>query len=134
MHYLLDTDICSYILKQRTPSLVRRFRQVGASRIAVSVVTYAELRYGLARHTAISAEKMDAFQFFMEEIQAMPWDIMAANHYATLRASLESAGTPLDAMDIMIAAHALALNATLVSNNTRHFKRIAHLKLENWMN
>lgn len=130
--WLLDTNICSYVLRQRPPSVLQRFNAVGADQLAISSVVLAELLYGCARHPQgerIRGEVDD----FVSRLAVLPWDAAAAVAYGDLRAHLERQGTPVGAMDLMIAAHALSLDATLVSNITRHFARIPSLKLEDWV-
>lgn len=130
--WLLDTNICSYVLRQRPPSVLQHFNAVGADQLAISSVVLAELRDGCARHPQgerIRGEVDD----FVSRLAVLPWDTAAAVAYGDLRAQLERQGTPVGAMDLMIAAQALSLDATLVSNNTRHFARIPSLKLEDWV-
>jgi tRNA(fMet)-specific endonuclease VapC len=131
MRYMLDTNICSYILKNRPQSVKARFDQVGTSALAISTVVLAELYYGAARHPrgiAIRREIGD----FVSRLSVIPWDETAANHYGAIRAALEKSGTPLGAMDLMIAAHARSQGATLVSNNIQHFEKVPGLLIENW--
>lgn len=131
MLYMLDTNICSYILKNHPASVKAHFDEVGSDALAISAVVLAELFYGAARHQkgiAIRREIDD----FSSRLSVIPWDETAADHYGAIRAALEKNGTPIGAMDMMIAAHARSLGATLVSNNTRHFEKVPGLSIANW--
>ncbi len=131
MHYMLDTNICSYVLRSRPPSVRERFDEAGPGALAVSTVVLAELLYGAERHpkaAVISREIRD----LVSRLDVIPWDEGAAEHYGSLRAALEKRGRPLDAMDLMIAAHARSRGATLVSNDVRHFRKVEGLLVANW--
>jgi tRNA(fMet)-specific endonuclease VapC len=132
MLYLLDTDIVSYALKARTPAVENKLKSVPTSQLAVSVVTQAELLYGLkilpANHPFHAAVRK-----WLRITPVLAWEPEAGEFYAEIRHQLTSTGQPIGELDMMIAAHALALGATLVTNNTRHYERIqAPLLLENW--
>ena len=132
MRYLLDTNICSYILKNRPLSVKQKFDEVGAEQLCISSVVLAELYYGAARHpkSVIIRKEIDDFA---SRLLVVAWDEQAANHYGTIRAALEKVGTPVGAMDMLIAAHARSMGATLVTNNLREFERIEGLVLQNWV-
>lgn len=132
LRYLLDTNICIYIAKQRPPSVAQRFAKLPAGSVAMSLITFGELRYGAEK----SRQRGEALAT-LESLQALipviaPDDAVGAS-YAAIRAQLERAGTPIGNNDLWIAAHALALGVTLVSNNTREFARVPKLKLANWV-
>lgn len=129
MRYLLDTDICSYIIKKR-PAVLRHFERTQQREVAISAVTAAELFYGAAR--ASGAQYQEAVRIFTRYITVLDWPKSAVEHYGALRARLEEKGAVIGEMDMMIAAHALAIKCVLVTNNTRHFARIEDLILENW--
>jgi tRNA(fMet)-specific endonuclease VapC len=132
MRYMLDTNICSYVLRSRPQSVKVRFDEAGPGALAVSTVVLAELLYGAERHpnaAAISREIRD----LVSRLDVIPWDEGAAEHYGSLRAALEKKGRPLDAMDLMIAAHARSRGATLVSNDVRHFRKVEGLLVANWV-
>lgn len=132
MLYLLDTDIASYIINSRSPLAASRFDTIPPSQLAVSAVTKAELLYGMRRVPA-HHRLQTAIPDFLRIIRVLAWEPEAAEYYADVRHQLTSIGQLIGEMDMMIASHALALGATLVSNNTRHYKRIqAPLLLENW--
>lgn len=132
MMWMLDTNICSYAMRRHPIKVKAQFDRVGAENLAISTLVFAELLFGAVRHPAradaIQADIMD----FASRLSVMPWSQAAALHYAHLRKTLEGKGTPIGNMDLLIAAHALAEDATLVSNNTREFERVPGLKLENW--
>jgi tRNA(fMet)-specific endonuclease VapC len=132
MRYLLDTNICSYVLRSRPPSVKERFDEAGDGALAISTVVLAELLYGAARHphaVAIRREIAD----LVSRLAVLPWDEAAAEDYGVLRASLEQAGTPLGAIDMMIVAHARSAGLTLVSNDVRRFDRVEGLSVANWV-
>lgn len=131
MLYLLDTDTCSYAMRGTSGALDARLASAKPNEIAISAVTRAEMVFGLEKRgnpRALSRLVHD----FLGRIAVMPWDAAAADHFARLRAALERSGTPIDVMDTMIAGHALALKATLVTNNSKHFQKVAKLEVENW--
>lgn len=132
MRYLLDTNICSYILKSRPASVKAKFDQVGSEHLCISAIVLAELYYGAARHpkSVIIRKEIDDF---VSRLVVVPWDEQAANHYGAIRATLEKAGTPIGAMDMLIAAHARSMGATLVTNNLREFVRITGLVVQDWV-
>jgi tRNA(fMet)-specific endonuclease VapC len=131
MHYLLDTNICSYILKNHPQAVKRHFEQAGSGTICISSIVLAELYYGAARHPKglVIRREIDDF---VARLTILPWDEKAADHYGLIRASLEKSGTPIGAMDMLIAAHARSSRATLVTNNLREFVRVPDLKITNW--
>ena len=132
MLYLLDTNICSYILKQRPASVKSRFDEVGPEHLGLSTVVLAELYYGAARHPQGATIRRD-IDDFVSRLTLYHWDEIAADHYGTIRTVLEKNGTPIGAMDMMIAAHARSLEATLVSNNARHFRQVPDLQWVDWV-
>lgn len=130
--YMLDTNICSYILKKRPVSVLKKFNEVGPENLSISAIVLAELCYGASRHPY--GDKIQAdINDFAYRLSVISWSDQAARYYRDTRATLERAGKPVGNMDLMIAAHALSLDATLVTNNMRHFNPIPHLRLENWI-
>jgi len=130
MIYLLDTDICSYVMKEYPIEVLQKFDTVNAEQLCTSAITKAELLYG--------AEKLQSKRLtqlvnrFLQRVRVMPWPEKAALIYARKRSELERVGTPIGNMDLLIAAHAMAINATVVTNNTRHFSKVPDLSFENW--
>src|SRR6185437_2854202 len=125
--YLLDTNTASYAIKGNVPSVRQRLQKCAPSEVAISVITEAELRFGVLR---LSGAKRLAFvvEEFLRFIDIRAWDSEAAESYARLRASIERAGRPMGNLDLMIAAHSLALGTTLVSSD-HVFGRLKDLKL-----
>lgn len=128
--YMLDTNICIYVINARPPSVLERFRRERLGSIGISSVTAAELAFGVAKSG--SARNREALEMFLAPLEVLPFDASAIWHYGDLRAALERRGEPIGALDTMIAAHAMASNTILVTNNTREFARVAGLRLENW--
>lgn len=129
--YLLDTDICIYIAKHHPPDLRRRFEQAKPGELAMSVITYGELRHG-AEKSHWRDKALATLATLTDAITILDLPAQAGAHYGTIRASLGKVGTPIGANDLWIAAHALAEDLTLVTNNGREFKRIDGLRVENW--
>ena len=130
--YLLDTNICIYIAKQRPPSVAKRFAKLAAGSVGMSLITFGELRYG-AEKSNQRAQAIDTLSRLVELIPVLTPDETVGEHYGQIRAHLEGVGTPIGNNDLWIAAHALSLRVPLVSNNTREFERVPKLKLENWV-
>jgi tRNA(fMet)-specific endonuclease VapC len=131
MTYLLDTDICIYIMRQRPRQVFERFRQEGVGRVGISSISVAELSYGVAKSQR-AAQNARVLDEFLYPLTVHAFDKPAAHAYGRLRALLERQGSSIGSHDLFIAAHALSLKATLVSNNISEFGRIPGLKLENW--
>ena len=129
--YMLDTNIASAAIRG-TPRLDERLLWMDPSQWCVSAVTRAEMRYGIALKPGARrlAEMVEAFLRFTTTV---PWDEAAADAHGRLRVQLRQRGTPIGTFDEMIAAHAVALDAVLVTDNTRHFELVDGLKLENWI-
>ena len=128
MRYLLDTNICIYVIKRRPPQVLARFQRYAVGDIGLSTVTLAELEYGAAK-SQFPARNQAAFTLPLE---VLPFDAPAAAAYGPIRATLERQGTPIGAMDLLIAAHARSLGVILVTNNVREFGRVPGLQIENW--
>jgi tRNA(fMet)-specific endonuclease VapC len=128
---MLDTCICSYILKNRPRSVQIRFARLEPDALCISAVTLAELYYGAARHPKGEAIRKE-IDDFAARLSIMPWDEVAADHYGSIRTVLEKKGTPIGAMDMLIAAHARSIKAVLVTNDVRHFTKVPGLKVEDW--
>lgn len=130
--YMLDTNICIYIIKKRPPAVLRRFEEIREDMICISVITLAELQYGVERSSSKKLNQ-DILDEFVSRLNILSWTEDAARQYGKIRQNLEEQGTPIGNMDMMIASHALSQKCTLVTNNTKEFKRISDLKLENWV-
>lgn len=131
IRYLLDTDICVDLLKGRNPRLDTRLRQCGAGEVGVSAITVFELAYGAHKSAQPSRNRAGLAAFFLPLV-LFPFDAQAATLAGEARARLERAGTPIGANDLLIAAHALALDVPVVTNNEREFRRVPGLRIENW--
>jgi len=130
LRYLLDTNTASYIIKGNRPALDRHLVKTPMAQLATSAVTEGELRFGAARLPRAAHLHQLIEEFFLR-VAILPWDSSAARQYGDLRATLERAGQPMGNLDIMIAAHALALDLVLITND-QAFRRIKKLKLEDW--
>lgn len=131
MRLMLDTNICIYIIKRRPAAVLTRFLDFRMGDVGISAITFSELSYGVAK--SLQKERnAEALNIFLGSIQVLPFGEDAALAYGDIRATLEKAGTPIGSMDMLIAAHALSLGATLITNNTREFSRIPGLNLADW--
>ncbi len=130
--FMLDTDTVSYLVKGRAPALDARVAAVSLKHLCISAVTRGELLYGL--NLKDSAHRLASLvDQVLRRVQCLPWDEAAATHFASVAAELHKAGTPIGTMDAMIAGHAMAMGAVLVTNNARHFSRVTGLTVENWV-
>jgi tRNA(fMet)-specific endonuclease VapC len=130
VHYLLDTNTASYAIKGNVPHVREKLLKVPMAEVGISVVTEAELRFGVASKPQAARLKLAVDEFLLR-VEILPWDSAAARQYATLRSALEDSGTPMGNMDMLIAAQALAAPAVLVTHD-RVFQRVKHLKIEDW--
>ena len=131
MTYLLDTNICIYALKNRPPGVLQKLQAIGRQAVALSVITVLELRQG-AEKSQQAAANHSRLDLFLDAMKILPFDEEAALLGARLRAHLERQGTPIGDFDSLIAAHALARELILVTNNLREFDRVPGLQTENW--
>ena len=134
--YLFDTNICIYLINRR-PGYERLLDRVGQHQygeILISAITLAELRFGVAKsQSQRRAENEKMLDLFLARFPVMDFDSKAAAAYGPLRAGLQGQGTPIGAMDMLIAAHALSLGAVIVTHNAREFVRVPRLPVENWL-
>ncbi len=131
MKYLLDTNICIFLIRQKPAAVLARFQQQSPDDVGISSVTLAELRYG-ADKSARPSQNHTALNAFVVPLSVAAFDAHAADIYGKVRADLERRGTPIGPLDTLIAAHALRLGTTLVTNNTSEFSRVPGLNLANW--
>ena len=132
--YLLDTNTCIALLRDRTPAsarIVHRLVAHDVGEIAVSALTVAELEYGVARSREPVANRRRLAQFLLP-LQILPFDSLAAFHYGIVRAELELQGAGIGPIDTLLAAHALSVRAVMVTGNVREFRRVAELEVEDW--
>jgi tRNA(fMet)-specific endonuclease VapC len=132
MSYMLDTNTCIYIMRQSSQNILERFRKESGTDIAISSITIAELTFGMEKSKKVK-ENLAALEKFLEPFQRADFDGKAASVYGRVRFELERKGTPIGPLDTLIAAHALSLGSTLVTNNLKEFKRVPKLRLENWL-
>lgn len=132
MKLMLDTNICIYIIKQRPESVLERFAPHPVGDIGISVITLAELEYGASK-SGNPARNREALEQFVSPLEVAAFDQPATVTYGKIRTVLEKKGRPIGPMDMLIAAHALSLEARLVTNNAKEFKRVPGLRVENWM-
>jgi tRNA(fMet)-specific endonuclease VapC len=132
IEYMLDTNICIYIIRQKPENVINRFRQLPISSLAISSITLSELEYGVMKSLKLDQNQF-ALSQFVAPLEILPYGDNAAQYYGKLRAFLEKQGTPIGSLDIFIAAHALSVNCTLVTNNEKEFSRVPHLRIENWI-
>lgn len=130
--FMLDTDTCIYVLKNRHPLLRHKFKAV--PNLSISAITYAELCYGIENGaSALRAERLEQLKTFLRKITIEPWGALQGAAYGQIRAGLVRNGMVIGANDMLIAAHALSSGAVLVTNNQREFTRIPGLICENWL-
>jgi tRNA(fMet)-specific endonuclease VapC len=129
--YMLDTDICSYVMKRSNDTLLKRLQKVSVSDVCVSVVTKSELLYGVEISPRRQQDEtaLNAFLGYVEVLDLLE---QSSAHYAQIRSHLKKAGTMIGANDLFIAAHARSLGLTLVTHNTREFSRVPKLAIEDW--
>ena len=130
VRYLLDTNTVSYIIKGNRPRVRERLLRVPMAEVGISVITEAELLFGLSRRPEATSLKTVVEEFLIR-VEVLPWDSEAAQQYSTIRATLEGAGEPMGNLDLMIAAQALASGFVLVSSDAV-FRRVKGLKIEDW--
>ena len=131
MKYMLDTNICIYVIKEKPESVIRKFLKNNPEEMCISSITYAELLYGVEKSKAIQKNRI-ALSLFLSPIKILEFNDYAAQEYGQIRADLEQKGMPIGSMDMLIAGHAKAEDLILVTNNTKEFQRVAGRKLENW--
>ena len=130
--WMLDTNICIYTIKRKPPSVRERLVATPMDQVIVSSVTLGELRYGVEKSNAWE-RNLQVLKHFLSHVSVIAWDDSAALHYGEIRADLERRGTPIGGMDLMIAAHARSLQATLVTHNSREFQKVPSLTWEDWV-
>ncbi|WP_274584069.1 type II toxin-antitoxin system VapC family toxin [Neisseria leonii] len=129
--YLLDTNVCIYIISRKPEYVFEKFEQYMPGEIAVSAVTACELAFGVEKSG--SQRNRDALDKFLAHLDILPLDGAVIRHYARIRQQLQSRGEPIGSLDFLIAAHALSLRIPLVTNNLKEFERVDGLRLENWV-
>ncbi len=132
MVFMLDTNICIYIIKRKPSHVLDRFKKTEISEITISSITLSELLYGVSKSSKPEQNLMALTQF-VAPLEILPYGDEAAKYYGDLRAHLEKRGNPIGSLDMLIAAHALSISVTLVTNNEKEFNRVPNLNIENWV-
>ena len=132
MKYLIDTNICIYIMNHHPPEVLARFREMGIGEIAVSSITVSELYYG-AQKSSNKRRNLQRVEDFLYPFDVLAYDDAASREYGRIRATLEKMGQVIGPLDMLIAAHALSRKLILVTNNINEFSRIKSLQIENWV-
>jgi tRNA(fMet)-specific endonuclease VapC len=127
---LLDTNICIYLINQRPAHVIEKFQKYRAGELGISSVVAAELAYGVAKSS--SQKNRDALEMFLAPFEILPFDENSVWAFGELRSHLEQRGESIDSLDALIAAHALSLDALLITNNIKKFAKVPKLKLDNW--
>ena len=131
MKYMLDTNICIYVIKHKPEKVFKKLQKIDPSDVCISSVTYAELIYGVEKSAAVERNRL-ALSMMLSNIEIMNFGVLAATSYGMVRADLEKKGTPIGPLDMMIAGHAKSLGCTVVTNNVKEFSRVKGLKVVNW--
>ncbi len=129
--YMLDTDTCSYVMRRSHDGLLKRLSKVPVGDVCMSVITKAELLYGVEVSPKRRQDEA-AVEALLRYVEVLDFPDEASSHYAKIRADLKTRGTMIGANDLLIAAHARSLGLTLITNNTREFRRVRNLSIDNW--
>ncbi len=132
MKFLIDTNICIYIMNKRPPEVINRFKKLDPGMIGISSITVSELQYGVSK-SKYKKENLKRLNDFLIPFEILSYDEMAAKIYGDIRLKLEKDGLIIGPLDLLIAAHALSKDLIIVTNNNKEFKRIKSLKIENWV-
>lgn len=132
MKYLLDTNICIYIIKKRPEKVLGKFHTLSMGDVAISSITLAELHYGIMK-SSNPKKNQEALDKFITPLEILDFDYSATVEYGKIRANLEKKGTPVGPLDTLIAAHAKSKDLILVTNNEKEFQRVHGLNIENWV-
>ena len=131
MKYLIDTNICIYIMNNRPTDVIQKFKQYNPGEIGISTITVSELQYGVAKSTHRKENQLRLDEF-LAPLEILTYNEIAARTYGDIRFQLEKCGKPIGPLDLLIAAHALSQDLIIVTHNVEEFKRIKNLKVENW--
>lgn len=132
MRYMLDTNICIYVIKHKPETVFQKLQKTNPEDVCISSVTYAELVHGVEKSAAVEKNRL-ALSMLLANMEILDFDVDAADCYGKIRAVLEKKGTPIGPLDMMIAAHAQSLGYTVVTNNVKEFSRVSALRIENWV-
>lgn len=131
MTFMLDTNICIYLIKRKSQKIIERLKKLTVGDIGISSITLAELQYGVAKSRHKKQNRI-ALEEFVLPLDIAPFDEKSAESYGIVRSQLEKTGKPIGSLDTLIGAHALSLGVTIVTNNTKEFKRIKSLTVVDW--
>lgn len=131
MMYMLDTNICIYMIKQKPRQVIEKLKSMNKADLCISSITYSELLYGAEKSSNI-AKNLLALTMFLSNIEILPYEENASVDYGFIRSDLEKKGKPIGPLDMLIAAHAASLRMILVTNNEKEFERVKGLNIENW--
>jgi tRNA(fMet)-specific endonuclease VapC len=131
MKFMLDTNICIYLIKQKPAKVLKRLKSHSVGDIGISTISLAELRYGVSKSQHVERNQQ-ALNEFILPLEVADFNEKAAEEYGIIRTELEKKGKPIGSMDMLIGAHALSLGATLVTNNVREFKEVKNLRIVDW--
>ena len=132
MKYLLDTNICIYIIKKRPPRVFYKLTEIDISDVGISSITLSELEYGVEKSQFSGRNRIGLLEF-LSPIEIYDYDDLASKEYGIIRAKLEKKGTIIGSLDMLIAAHAISLGLILITNNENEFRKVHKLKIENWV-
>ena len=131
MIYLIDTNICIYLMNQKPSEVIQKFKNTEIGQIGISTITVSELNYGVEKSN-FKKQNAQRLEEFLTPFEILPYDEAASKYYGMIRTQLESQGKVIGPLDMLIAAHALSKDLVLVTNNEKEFLRIKSLKVENW--
>ena len=131
MNYLIDTNICIYIMNKMPPEVIRKLKNTGIGQIGISSITVSELYYGASK-SKLKKQNFKRLEEFLTPFEIFSYDENASKFYGAIRSQLENQGSVIGPLDMLIAAHALSNALVLVTNNEKEFNRIKSLKIENW--
>ena len=132
MKFLIDTNICIYIMNNRPPEVIQRFKNIEIGLIGISSISVSELHYGVNKSRCIK-HNLKRLEEFLNPFEILPYDENASRYYGKIRSQLENQGNVIGPLDMLIAAHALSEDLILITNNEKEFKRIQAVKVENWV-
>jgi tRNA(fMet)-specific endonuclease VapC len=132
MKYLIDTNICIYIMNNRPAMVIHKFKRFEPGQIGISVITISELQYGVAK-SKYRKKNEQRLEEFLTPLEILIYDEIAAKTYGSIRFQLEKGGWPIGPLDLLIAAQAIGHKLILVTNNEKEFKRVKNLKVQNWV-
>jgi tRNA(fMet)-specific endonuclease VapC len=131
MRYLLDTNMCIFLIKRKPESVLSRLKDALSAGVGISSITLAELEYGVQKSDHVQRNGLNLLRF-LTPFEILPYDESAAREYGKIRVALERMGQPIGGLDMLIGSHAKSLPAILITNNTREFHRIDGLRVEDW--